>query len=412
MIKVCDAIMGSGKSSAAITLMNEHPDQKYIYITPYIEEAKRIRKSCPGLNLVEPKRKPEFHGSKTLHTIDLVKQDKNVSTTHQAFRHYPTELLDMIREKEYTLIIDESVNVFDNIDIHPDDMKMVIDSGHAVMDETGTISLVDSEYYGSYYKDLFNTMKTRDIVQIKWGLDKESYYYWLLPPDLFLAAPTTYILTYQFDGQDLSYLFKMYGIEYESIGVCRDELGTYRFTDGPGDLPEYVKDLPNKIHILENDKLNSIGDDNSSLSMNWYNKERGDVGQVKNNVYNFFNHMIRGVSSHDRMWGVYESAKTKVKGKGYSNGFVIWNERATNSYRHKRALAYCANVFMNVGHKLYFEANGVKVNEDMYALSILVQWIWRSAIRDGEEIFLYLPSSRMRSLLQQWIEDVSKGVRC
>ena len=28
MIKVCDAIMGSGKSSAAITYMNEHPDDE------------------------------------------------------------------------------------------------------------------------------------------------------------------------------------------------------------------------------------------------------------------------------------------------------------------------------------------------------------------------------------------------
>ncbi len=33
-IKVCDAIMGSGKSSAAISYMNEHPNQKFIYITP------------------------------------------------------------------------------------------------------------------------------------------------------------------------------------------------------------------------------------------------------------------------------------------------------------------------------------------------------------------------------------------
>ena len=47
-IKVCDAIMGSGKSSAAIAYMNEHPQQKFIYITPYLEEAVRIRESCPA----------------------------------------------------------------------------------------------------------------------------------------------------------------------------------------------------------------------------------------------------------------------------------------------------------------------------------------------------------------------------
>lgn len=40
MIKVCDAIMGSGKSSAAINYMNEHPDKKFIYITPYLNKDK------------------------------------------------------------------------------------------------------------------------------------------------------------------------------------------------------------------------------------------------------------------------------------------------------------------------------------------------------------------------------------
>ena len=33
MVRVCDAIMGTGKSSAAITYMNEHPEKRFIYVT-------------------------------------------------------------------------------------------------------------------------------------------------------------------------------------------------------------------------------------------------------------------------------------------------------------------------------------------------------------------------------------------
>lgn len=410
MVKVCDAIMGSGKSSAAITLMNEHPEQRYIYITPYIEEAKRIRDACPGLNLIEPKKMSRHHGSKTLHTIDLVEQGQNVATTHQAFRYYPPELLDLIREKEYTLIIDESVNIFDDIDISPDDMQIVIDAGHAAVDATGEISLIRDEYHGVLFRNLFSIMRIRNIVQIKGSNGKEDYYCWKLPPELFEAAATTYVLTYQFEGQDLSYLFKMHGIEYEHIGVGRDADGTYRFVDGPGDVPEYVRNLPEKIHILDNDKLNGIGDAPSSLSMNWYRRDTSDVAQLKNNVYNYFHNIAKGVPSDAFMWGTYESARSKLKGKGYTKGFVMWNERAKNTYRDRYVLAYCANVYMNVGHKLYFTLNGVTVNEDAYALSILVQWIWRSAIRDGKDIDIYIPSSRMRNLLIQWIDEVSKGV--
>ena len=39
----------------------------------------------------------------------------------------------------------------------------------------------------------------------------------------------------------------------------------------------------------------------------------------------------------------------------------------------------------------------------------MVQWIWRSAIRDGNEVNLYIPSRRMRELLIGWIDSVSKG---
>ena len=37
----------------------------------------------------------------------------------------------------------------------------------------------------------------------------------------------------------------------------------------------------------------------------------------------------------------------------------------------------------------------------------MLQFIWRSAIRNGEEIWVYIPSIRMRSLLKKWIQENS-----
>ena len=59
--------------------------------------------------------------------------------------------------------------------------------------------------------------------------------------------------------------------------------------------------------------------------------------------------------------------------------------------------------------KNYFLAYGVEVQEDVYALSEMIQWIWRSAIRDGEEIWVYIPSNRMRALLENWLNDLASG---
>ena len=49
------------------------------------------------------------------------------------------------------------------------------------------------------------------------------------------------------------------------------------------------------------------------------------------------------------------------------------------------------------------------MDQDGYALSEMLQWIWRSAIRDGKEINLYIPSKRMRTLLTDWIDETSQG---
>lgn len=47
-IKVCDSIMGSGKTESAITQMNEDLDSRYIFVTPYLSEVERIKNGLPG----------------------------------------------------------------------------------------------------------------------------------------------------------------------------------------------------------------------------------------------------------------------------------------------------------------------------------------------------------------------------
>jgi hypothetical protein len=62
------------------------------------------------------------------------------------------------------------------------------------------------------------------------------------------------------------------------------------------------------------------------------------------------------------------------------------------------------NVYYNPLIKSYFESMDVPVYEDLYALSQMVQWVWRSRIREKEPINLYVPSERMRSLLKRWLD--------
>lgn len=42
------------------------------------------------------------------------------------------------------------------------------------------------------------------------------------------------------------------------------------------------------------------------------------------------------------------------------------------------------------------------MDQELYAVSSLIQFVFRSAVRKGEPIKLYLPSLRMRELLERW----------
>lgn len=105
------------------------------------------------------------------------------------------------------------------------------------------------------------------------------------------------------------------------------------------------------------------------------------------------------------MWTTFKKFRSKLKGKGYTNSFVPLNCRATNDYAKSKFLVYPVNVYPNVGVSQFFSQRGLKIDDDNYALSELVQWIFRSSIRNGEDIHIYLPSKRMRGLLENWLEE-------
>lgn len=405
MVKVCDAIMGSGKSSAAIRYMNEHKDNKFIYITPYLDEAKRIREGCPDLHFVEPSNKIAVYGyRKMTHTAALIAQGHNLTTTHQAFKRYTPETLDNIRKHGYTLIIDESVDTLEKFDFSAGDLE-VLERGGYVSKDGDTYRRTDLEYRGRLLKDVFATLESREIVRTE-DEDSNDLYFWALPEDLFLAFKDVYVLTYLFEGQKLHHFLSIYNIPYTNIGVRHTDDG-YFFTDGPGDLPSYVPKLKDRIHLVDSDNLNDVGNDRTALSIGWYARHSEMTNQVKNNIGNLYRHIWADIGRDRRLWGTFQDLYGPLRGAGYSRSFLVFNARATNAYRACDHLVYAANVFMNVGERLYYRGHGIEADENMYALSVMVQWIWRSAIRDGKDIWLYIPSKRMRTLLTDWMDKLA-----
>lgn len=82
--------------------------------------------------------------------------------------------------------------------------------------------------------------------------------------------------------------------------------------------------------------------------------------------------------------------------------FVSCTMRATNMYRQRKYLIYLINRYMKPEIMTYFKHFGYTIDEDRWAVSEMLQWIFRSQIRDGKPVDIYIPASRMRRCLFEW----------
>lgn len=400
--------MGSGKTTACIRYMNEHPEERYLYITPFLSEAERISNGCRSLHFIEPTHYDTADHRKLTHTYELLSAGANVTTTHSAFKDYTPEMISKIREQGYTLFIDESVEFLEKQEVAEGDVALLEDAGH-IKREGADFQLADDRYRGTRLSDITRKLKSRDLLEI---MDDRtgSIYFWKLTPDLLAAFKDVFILTYLFEGQSIHHFLEMYKLPYTFIGVRNLGDGQYAFADGTGDVPEYARRIKEMLHVYEG-PMNSVGEKRSAMSISWFKdpRHKQDIEQLKLNISNFFTNVHREIPASGRLWGGFKDYKKLINGKGYVKAFTNFNLRATNDYRNCRCLAYVSNVYMNTSEECFYYSVGVDPHSEEYALSTMIQWIWRSAIRDGKEVYLYVPSSRMREMLYAWMDSLTEG---
>lgn len=404
VVKVCDALCGAGKTLSCINMMNSDTEHRYIFITPYLNEVERIKDSCTGRGFVSPEKTSQSKFSKLRDLPELMRQGKNIASTHALFSCYTDEIKDLIRAQHYTLVLDEVIDLFQPVDIDAGDIEF-LKRNKIAREENDGIVWEDDDYSGVVFSDVMRISKSRDMVNYD-----GQFYFWALPIDIFQCFDDVYVLTYLFEYQLLKYFFDVHHVEYELIGT-RKINGIYQFC--PLEEMDRRRDLRGLIHIVGTAKQNAIGDENFSLSSGWFERASKEDGQpklttLKNTLYNIFRH--KEATNDNKMWTTLNKYRSFLKGKGYSNSFLTFNRRASNEYADKKYLAYCLNVYMMPWMKNYLHRLGVKkISQDMYALSILVQWIFRSAVRKGEEVWIFVPSKRMRYLLKEWLDNLAAG---
>ncbi len=143
-IKIIDMPMGAGKTTGIISYMNAHPEQQYLFITPYRKERRRIKESCESLDFAIP----DNQYSRLNECNSFIEQGRNIATTHALFSLFNQDTIDKLAKQHYTLIIDEEpdsiFNVF-HISIH--DFQMLENNEYFSVDERNRLVISDDRTY-------------------------------------------------------------------------------------------------------------------------------------------------------------------------------------------------------------------------------------------------------------------------
>lgn len=399
-VSVIDSRCGSGKTQWSIRHMNESKDKKFIFVTPYLKEVDRILKDCNDFYTPLGKK-----NSKSDDFNSLIDENKNIATTHQLLNILTPETISKIKNSNYELILDEVIDVVSETQLKPNDKKALIELGFFI-EKDGILEIGNKDLVYSYndsnwaYFNIVNGIKRKNL-----EIFENKILMWLFPIDMFKAFKKIFILTYMFDGYPMSPYLKLNGIEYKKyMAYYNNEINEFDIKQFGDEDNSNIKDL---ITVFTDEKINDIGNNKSSFTEYWYRKKITDdeMVELRKNIINIIKNRAK-CKIDDILWTSFKSYKPMIINKKIKEkNFTSHNLRATNDYSDKWVVMYFISRNYNPVIKRWFKSKNITTNDDMFALSEMIQWTFRSRIRNDESIFLYVPSKRIRKLFLNWLDN-------
>lgn len=424
-ITIVDAVMGTGKSLYALDEININHDRRYIVIVPLRTEVERYKEAttlgCNGTRQ-DVVAIDEDSPTKTAQFKKALKEGKTIIATHTLFTvNLDQECFDTIADfGDYHLILDETLTLVDDRFITKHDFRMLENEKIIITEPTGITGLDKcsitnkAKDYGpnGALSPFLRSAKSGHVYRVN-----RTTIVFVVPPDRMTSFKEVQIFTYLFDGSETNAWLDLYGLDYEHLELYRKNPG---YGTRMHNLLYSGKSFASLIEIYDDKKLNAIGvkgkGKNNPLSYTWYRVKRagykkgngGELDTLRKNVQNFFKNKMKGKKSTDFLWTCPTGHRDDITDRYFdpagTETFLASNTRATNNFDNRHTLAFLLDVYPKVPVINFFKQHGIKLNIDRIALSSLIQWTWRSAIRKGEHIIVYLPSERMRRLLNGWLK--------
>ena len=397
-IKIIDKPCGSGKTTAMIDGFNSN--EKYLVIVTLLSEVGRVIAESKRVPFVQP---DDTNSTKYEDLEEQLVLGSNIVSTHEMYEKLvplaKAGLLD-----DYNIIIDEVPDTVQSLATKSSTSikEFYLDTGYMEIDEVS--GLIKPTQKWIERQELVSDTLSAEILRAAMSgclyLQDNKMFVWALPTTILNAGKSLTVLTYKSEGSMfLSYLRKLQ-LPFE---IEVDEDLEAEFLKEAADLIT-IRGIP----ALSNRKLSYTGQQKGQKSSTY-------VTKINSALKNLRERKLKDVDIKDILitckkdaWfeeNKNKDAKPGVFAKNSRLSKALWianTTRGTNDYAHCSHLIYLYDQHPNQYLTRWLGDSSRKF-ADQYALTELVQWVWRSRIRKGEPITLYLPCPRMKKLFEEWL---------
>ena len=412
-IEVLDALMGSGKTHAIITYMSQHQDKPWLYVSPMLEEVdNRVpnRAAELGFELYVPTE--DKINTKSDNCLKALRKGLNICCTHNLMYKFTKDHLHEIKTKGYHVVSDEELNLINGYNIKQDDVDFMLSNNIIkISEDTGAVSFLDEDMsLNACYGDV----KAKcDLGMLYASKRSNKFMVTQLSPRIIDCAERFILLTYNYRDSLMQTFLTMHNYEYKNF----DEVQLFKSN------AEIKKDLLERIEFIETPSIRKI-QEKYSLSKSWWvnakKEEREEISKCilsivrskKLDRKDFFYTAPKDYVSKDKGFDIARIGKEAVTDKNgevseITRTFIPCNARSTDMYRNKEYAIQCYNLFPNQAVKAFIQGHNLPVNDDVFALNMMLQWLFRGCIRKkgDEKLKVAILSRRMSVLFKKWLME-------
>lgn len=396
-VKVIDMPIGI-ENNNIISYIKNNPDKKYIVVTDTCDALELIQNNLKDMNF---SGLPDKNRNKALE--ELLSNNRNVVIDSIALFLMNEACKELVKNNHYTMVSNNCISLVLNSDIKKTHIQeFLIPNKLLIIGKNNTVKYDEELSKKKFLKKCPALSLYLINIGESYLVDKSNIVSFTRKETIESFDEVIFI-SFLFDGSMTRYYLDFMKIEYEYYCIEDNKLvkGIYDYSD----LKSSIGD---KLNIYDG-KMNKVANSNNALSMQWYANSQltSEHDTVRKNIYNYKRNISKSTTK-DFLWTVHDiphkntphfyNPEISVKKTTY--------RRSTNKCIipeiDRKSLAYCTNVYVNSFHYRLFRKNGVKIDEDEFSTSMMMNWVVNSCVSNSETVNIYIPSKRMRDLLCTW----------